>query len=167
MITENVSTLKIHKLTQEQYDTALAAGNLDENALYLTPNADGTLTIANVEGLQEALNAKAPSYIYGTADLVAGTSTLETGRLYFVYEDGTSDGGGSSVAIEFVIEGVWYTATEGMTWEEWINSSYNTGSYVVDGDYVTCDTGFVLTDSGDYVSPTDTIINNHKYTTDI
>ena len=38
MITENISTLKIHKLTQEQYDRELAAGNIDENALYLTPN---------------------------------------------------------------------------------------------------------------------------------
>ena len=86
MITENVTTLKIHKLTQEQYNTALAAGNLDENALYLTPNADGTLTIANVDGLQEALDAKAPDYSYGTTDLTAGTSALETGKLYFVYE---------------------------------------------------------------------------------
>jgi hypothetical protein len=41
MIIENVPTLKIHKLTQEQYDRELAAGNLDENALYLTPGGDG------------------------------------------------------------------------------------------------------------------------------
>ena len=74
MITENVSTLKIHKLTQEQYDTALAAGNLDENALYLTPNSQAE----NVE--------YAPAYSYGTEDLTAGTSALETGKLYFVYE---------------------------------------------------------------------------------
>ena len=40
MITENVSTLKIHKLTQEQYDRELAAGNLDESALYLTPSEE-------------------------------------------------------------------------------------------------------------------------------
>ena len=40
MITENLSTLKIHKLTQAQYDRELAAGRLDENALYLTPNED-------------------------------------------------------------------------------------------------------------------------------
>lgn len=38
MITANLSTLKIHKLTQAQYDRALAAGNIDENALYLTPD---------------------------------------------------------------------------------------------------------------------------------
>ena len=38
MKTENLSTLKIHKLTQEQYDREAAAGRIDENALYLTPD---------------------------------------------------------------------------------------------------------------------------------
>lgn len=28
----------------------------------------------------------APAYSYGTEDLTAGTSPLETGKLYFVYE---------------------------------------------------------------------------------
>lgn len=40
MKTENLSTLKIHKLTQEQYDRELAAGRIDENALYLTPDEE-------------------------------------------------------------------------------------------------------------------------------
>ena len=40
MITENLLTLKIHKLTQSQYDRELAAGNLDPNALYLTPDEE-------------------------------------------------------------------------------------------------------------------------------
>lgn len=40
MITENISTLKIHKLTQAQYDRELAAGNIDETALYLTPDEE-------------------------------------------------------------------------------------------------------------------------------
>ena len=37
MQTTNVSTLKINKLSKEQYERELAAGNIDENALYLTP----------------------------------------------------------------------------------------------------------------------------------
>ena len=37
MQTNNLSTLKIHKLTQVQYDRELAAGRIDSDALYLTP----------------------------------------------------------------------------------------------------------------------------------
>ena len=48
MITENLSTLKIHKLTQAQYDRELAAGNIDENALYLTPSESVFMTTATV-----------------------------------------------------------------------------------------------------------------------
>lgn len=38
MITENLSTLKIHKLTQAQYERERDAGKLDPTALYLTPD---------------------------------------------------------------------------------------------------------------------------------
>ena len=52
MITENLSTLKIHRLTQEQYDRELAAGNLDPNAMYLTPDKAIDLTpYATIEQL--------------------------------------------------------------------------------------------------------------------
>lgn len=40
MITTNLSTLKIHKLTQAQYERELAAGNIDETALYLIPDEE-------------------------------------------------------------------------------------------------------------------------------
>lgn len=46
MITENLSTLKIHKLTQEQYDREVADGNIDETALYLTPY-DNNIVLKN------------------------------------------------------------------------------------------------------------------------
>lgn len=38
MITENISTLKIHKLTEKQFNREKEAGNLDTNAIYLTPD---------------------------------------------------------------------------------------------------------------------------------
>lgn len=38
MITENLSTLKIHKLTKKQYERERDAGRLDPNAIYLTPD---------------------------------------------------------------------------------------------------------------------------------
>lgn len=50
MITENLSTLKIHKLTQEQYDRELEAGRVDPSALYLTPdNGDNGVYVQNEE----------------------------------------------------------------------------------------------------------------------
>ena len=38
MITTNVSTLKINNLTQEQYEAAVAAGTINENEIYMTPD---------------------------------------------------------------------------------------------------------------------------------
>lgn len=38
------------------------------------------------EDTNAALAGKAPAYTYGTDDLTAGSSTLETGKLYFRYE---------------------------------------------------------------------------------
>ena len=57
MIIENLSTLKIHKLTQEQYDRELAAGNIDENALYLTPDEGIDLSeYAKISDVNTGLN---------------------------------------------------------------------------------------------------------------
>lgn len=42
MTIENLSTLKIHKLSQAQYERESAAGRIDENALYLVPDTDTT-----------------------------------------------------------------------------------------------------------------------------
>lgn len=48
MIKQNLPNLKIHKLTQAQYDRELEAGNIDENALYLTPD-DGKDDVISIE----------------------------------------------------------------------------------------------------------------------
>ena len=39
-----------------------------------------------LDNLDSSLSTKAPAYSYSTTDLTAGTSTLATGKLYFVYE---------------------------------------------------------------------------------
>ena len=59
MITENLQTLKIVKLSQEQYNRELAAGNLDGNALYLTPDEETDLSgYATVEQLNTKADAE-------------------------------------------------------------------------------------------------------------
>lgn len=40
MITTDLTTLKINKLTKAQYEAALAAGNINENELYMTPESE-------------------------------------------------------------------------------------------------------------------------------
>lgn len=44
MITENLSTLKIYQLTQEQFDEKVASNNIDPNALYMTPDEEVDLS---------------------------------------------------------------------------------------------------------------------------
>lgn len=54
MKTENVSALKIHRLSQEQYDREHQNGNIEENAMYLTPYIDKIGELSNLK-----TNAKA------------------------------------------------------------------------------------------------------------
>lgn len=85
MITENVSTLKINKLTKAQYERELAAGRIDENALYLTP--DNILSIS--EGGTNATTEKDArtnlGFTYGTEVPTEAPSTGD-GSIYF-FED--------------------------------------------------------------------------------
>lgn len=52
-----------------------------DNAASAAATAQSTATAA-----QTAANSKAPMYTYGTTDLTAGSSSLATGQLHFVYE---------------------------------------------------------------------------------
>lgn len=59
MIKENLSTLKIHNLSQEQYDRELEAGRIDENAMYFTPEEEltpGKIGAATQEELQSHID---------------------------------------------------------------------------------------------------------------
>lgn len=112
MITENVNSLQIHKLSQAQYNAALAAGTLNENALYLTPDGEAVLTIANIDGLQDALDSLEAnssslldaypvgsvyiSYVSTSpASLFGGTWTAITG-VFPYFNAGTGTGGSNT-----------------------------------------------------------------------
>jgi len=61
----NLSTLKIHKLSNEQYQREKAAGTLDDTALYLTPDEDNDIDLsgyATTEQLNDAVQ-QAKKYI--------------------------------------------------------------------------------------------------------
>lgn len=64
--------------------------NADTNA-YLEGKISAVQTAADSAAsaaatAQTTADSKAPAYTYGTEDLTAGSSSLETGKLYFVYE---------------------------------------------------------------------------------
>lgn len=88
MITENISTLKINKLTQAQYDRELAAGRIDENALYLTPD-DTEVTPVEKGGTGATTVEEARTNLgitYGDGAPTTPPSTGE-GSVYFFEDD--------------------------------------------------------------------------------
>ena len=74
----NAAAVDLSNVTQENFDRLLA------NSEELTTKADADLSnVANEELLKKAQSS---IYTYGAVDLTAGTSSLETGKLHFVYE---------------------------------------------------------------------------------
>lgn len=70
--------------------------------------------------------------------------------------------------ITFTIDGIEYQAEEGMTWGEWVNSSYNTGGCYIgpldDSVLTTGPIGVVYIGTEDYyVFASDSIISNYNY----
>lgn len=88
MITENVSTLKIHKLTQTQYDRELEAGNLEENAIYLTPNDFDAMSAENPTGTGTLSLNRVVGSTMGVCSVAMGYQTEASGD--FSYAEGNS-----------------------------------------------------------------------------
>ena len=74
MIIENLTTLKINQLTQAQYEAALAAGTINENELYATPddNELDTTTFLRVSDVGSAVDTNPID-----ADTLGGKSASE------------------------------------------------------------------------------------------
>ena len=87
MKTESFSTLKIHKLTQEQYERELEAGRIDESAIYLTPDKEIDLSSYAIK--DEVVDLTSDQTISGSKTfsegITIGNATLtynsENGRL--------------------------------------------------------------------------------------
>ena len=72
----------------------------------------------------------------------------------------------SGDTISFSIDGVTYEAEDGMTWEQWVASDYNTDGYYVGNSRIvgTSSTSRYVSASGYNVAPTELISNNAAYT---
>lgn len=61
--------------------------------------------------------------------------------------------------IQFSVNGVYYQAEDGMTWEDWIDSSYNTNNFYISSNIVRIDSMYRVVYGGSYdgIPPTDII----------
>lgn len=64
--------------------------------------------------------------------------------------------------ISFSMDGTQYSAVYGMTWDAWVNSTYNTGGYYISYNSVQSSFGIVES-SGVRVAPTDVINDGGTY----
>ena len=74
MITKDLSTLKINKLTQAQYEAAIAAGKINEDELYMTPD-DNELDTTSFLRVSDVGSAVDPNPI--NADTLDGKAASE------------------------------------------------------------------------------------------
>lgn len=65
--------------------------------------------------------------------------------------------------IEFTINSVPYQAEEGMTWQDFVDSSYNDGRISVSSKYVGHDGMWLANTSGGMLAPLDVIVPNYNY----
>ena len=98
--------------------------------------------------------------------------TVENATSYAVLADGSEIGTVQAAAnlISFTIDGISYRAEEGMTWVDWVASSYNTGGfYIIEGttNGVRFSNGIDNVSSegfpGEYVNNTSQIVANGTY----
>ena len=218
MITENLSTLKIHKLSQAQYEREYEAGNIDPNAIYLTPdegdsselltkvsqleNDVGYITVDDIPDVdvsaeigEHNIDPQAHNDIRQLIETNSGDLTSHTNSISnphavtpeqlgltvenwkFTLEDGstvwktvyaTNAVPKTFSYRSFQGQDYTYSFIESMTWEDWVNSEYNTDGFTCDGSgYVVepGDTsgcvGVVETwydeDIGDYISDTSAV----------
>ena len=82
-VTGGASTITSSNLTANRALVSNGSGKVAVSAVTSTELGylDGVTS-----NIQTQINAKAPSYTYGTTDLTTGTHALATGTLYFVYE---------------------------------------------------------------------------------
>lgn len=150
MITENLSTLKIHKLTKAQYDRAVTNGTIDANALYLTPDEEvdlsGYATIEQLNGHMAttdpvgtgsfSMNRKASTTV-GMFSHAEGYDTTASGNISHAEGSATTASGIYSHA-----EGQFTTASECGSHAEGISTNASGNSSHAEGHNNTA--------SGDY-----------------
>ena len=88
--------------------------------------------------------------------------TAPTGALLtWLQQNGTKQGG--ATLISFTIDGTSYQAEEGMTWSQWVDSSYNTGSFTNIDNFIFNPSSYGVSYNGISVTSSEIIVANRTY----
>ncbi len=148
------------------------------SSLYLTGSSLCTLSEANafastpIGGYLASVNYSGAIYV--PASLLASYKSAANWAYFsdkfYAFEDGDVDTTIiASAAITFTIDGDSYQAEEGMTWEEWVNTAYNTDNYYVGYEFsneILSSKAYPVKVNGNYVYADDVIIANGAYEKD-
>ncbi len=147
MITENLSTLKIHKLTQAQYDREKAAGNLDTTALYLTPDESIDISKFVIPADWNQNDETAPDYIknrpFYTGDPVESVILEET-----TFSDFSNKQYSIGTGLFTLVEGKTYRVTWDGTDYECVGKNYS-GYIMIGNNKIYAYDGTDETDTGE------------------
>lgn len=145
-----------------------------DDANFIANNIKKDVSIFGLTGAYEAEDKATPIEVSTEAEMTALLESGEVGGVYkYTGTTGTYENGAlyvlESDLITFTINGTKYQAESGMTWGEWCESDYNTGTFTKQSTYIADDAitpeDMVSTD-GTFtgkVAPTDTIIADHSY----
>ena len=107
------------------------------------------------------------SNTYKTITITSTLSQVIDGNYLLTWLKANATKQGATSLITFTIDGTTYQAEDGMTWEQWVASEYNTAGYKTSsttGVY-TSDGGYaVYNASGSPVNGSNVIVANHAYT---
>lgn len=100
-----------------------------------------------------------------TVNFTGGADVTNTSLISWLKQYGklTSHSMPEATLISFTILNWTYQAEDGMTWEVWVNSSYNTDGYFISGTSVVANAGSKVAFNGVKVTATELIKNGQAY----
>lgn len=161
------------------------SASISVNNLTLNESVTATYTVYNSE-IDVGANVKVSDISFTNSEYFSVTTDAASGKslgpsstntitvtVTMVQTPITSSNSTSNITISidavptnmfsFNIDGVVYNAVNGMTWGEWVNSSYNVGNYTTNGYYIFDTSGVTVTDGSSTVAFNQTIIAGEYY----
>lgn len=127
---------------------------------------EGEVALLYIDGKtvwRKAVEQLATPTISLNGDILTITTTDERTEEFVIFVDGVEMATVFNI-ITFTIDGTPYQAVEGMTWRQWVGSSYNTGGFYEASGYEIWDAVGYIQSGNTKVEANGIIIHNVPYT---